>query len=108
MSFVGRSVDADAYRTLYSALGEPNSVASVPSIHMAVTFAVFLWARRFWPAVAPLCFVYSLLMAVSLVYLAEHYVLDLLLGVVIAVIIDQIVSRLWARHGRTESPRVTA
>ncbi len=93
MNFVGGSMDAETYRTLYSALGEPNSVAAVPSIHMAVTFAGYLWVRRFYPAVAPLFLVYSGLMALSLVHLAEHYVFDLLAGVLIAVAVDFVVAR---------------
>jgi membrane-associated phospholipid phosphatase len=81
MDFVGGEVHASTYRRAYASLGEPNSVAAMPSIHMGVTFAMLLWslthARR-W--VLPLVF-YNLIMAFSLVYLAEHYVLDLIVGV---------------------------
>lgn len=94
MEFVGGSMDADTYRTLYSALGEPNSVAAVPSIHMAVTFAGFLWLRRFFPAAAPLFLLYSVLMAVSLMHLAEHYFFDLLVGVLVALAVDFVVARV--------------
>jgi membrane-associated phospholipid phosphatase len=86
MDFVGGRVDADTYRTFYASLGEPNSVAAMPSIHMAVTFAMYLWARDHYPRFAPVLLVYSLVMGLALVYLAEHYILDLLAGVVCAVV----------------------
>lgn len=96
MNFVGQTVDGETYRTLYSALGEPNSVAAVPSIHMGVTFAVYLWSRRHLKPVAPLMLVYSIVMGLSLVHLAEHYVFDLLVGIVLALLVDQFVTRRWA------------
>jgi hypothetical protein len=101
MDFVGGSLDAERYRALYSALGEPNSVAAVPSIHMAVTFAGYLWVRRFSPSMAPLFLIYSGVMAISLVHLAEHYVFDLLVGALLAVLVDQIVARVDTRTQRS-------
>lgn len=98
MNFVGGSLDAERYQTLYAALGEPNSVAAMPSIHMAVTFAGYLWVRRFSPAMAPLFLIYSGVMAISLVHLAEHYVFDLLVGALVAILVDQIVARVSARR----------
>ncbi|MGE0228315.1 MAG: phosphatase PAP2 family protein [Dehalococcoidia bacterium] len=94
MEFVGGSMDAETYRTLYSALGEPNVVAAVPSIHMAVTFAAYLWVRRVFPSVAPAFLAYSALMAVSLMHLAEHYFFDLMVGVLVALAVDFIVARV--------------
>ena len=93
LDFVVRGVDVDAYRTLYRTLAEPNSVASVPSIHMAITCVVLLrsrdFARRwFWPLVA-----YTLLMALALVYLGEHYVFDVLVGIAVAVAVEVVVVR---------------
>ncbi|MGE5594627.1 MAG: phosphatase PAP2 family protein [Hyphomicrobiales bacterium] len=84
MDFVGGNVDRDTYQSFYASLGEPNSVAAMPSIHMAATFALFLWvfdsARRWsWPLLA-----YSVLMGFALVYLAEHYITDELVGVACA------------------------
>ena len=77
---------AETYDEFYKALGEPNSVAAMPSIHMAVTFVMLLWVLRFarrytWWLVA-----YCVAMAVSLVYLGEHYVADELAGVAVALI----------------------
>jgi len=85
MDFVGTDLHGETYDRVYATLGEPNSVAAMPSIHMGVTFAMALWARDharrwFWPLVA-----YTALMGVALVYMAEHYVTDLVAGVVCAV-----------------------
>jgi hypothetical protein len=107
MNFVGGSLDAETYRTLYTALGEPNSVAAMPSIHMAVTFAGYLWVRRYYPAVAPIFLIYSLLMGISLIHLAEHYVFDLLAGALIAILVDQVIER-WMRRSQLAAERISA
>jgi membrane-associated phospholipid phosphatase len=85
MDYVGGSIHGSAYSSLYAALGEPNSVAAMPSIHMAVTFAMYLWARRHLPRFAGWFLAYSGVMAVALVYLGEHYVSDLIVGIACAV-----------------------
>ena len=58
-----------------------NLVAAIPSLHAALTAAIaaFLWTRvaRKWH---PLLVAYVLVMAFTLVYTAEHYVVDILLG----------------------------
>jgi membrane-associated phospholipid phosphatase len=96
MDFVGGRVDGQTYRNLSVSLGEPNSVAAMPSIHMAVTFAMFLWTRDHAPKFAPWVLLYTLVMGFSLVYLAEHYVLDLAVGVAIAYGCHRVVERLVA------------
>jgi len=88
---------ASTYEELYAALGEPNSVAAMPSIHMAVTFAMFLWARRYarrlaWPLLA-----YTGVMALALAYLGEHYVADEAAGISVALVAWALVLRSrWA------------
>lgn len=84
MDFVGGKVNGSTYAAFSASLAEPNSVAAMPSIHMGVTFAMFLWARDNHSRFAPYLLVYSLVMGAALVYLAEHYVLDLIAGVIIA------------------------
>jgi hypothetical protein len=58
-----------------------NLVAAIPSLHAGMTLAIaaFLWHRvnRGW---RPLLAAYVLVMAFTLVYTAEHYVIDILLG----------------------------
>ena len=62
-----------------------NLVAAVPSLHagLAAAIAAFLWTRvsRKW---RPLLVAYVLVMAFTLVYTAEHYVVDILLGWLLA------------------------
>ncbi|MCC6381160.1 MAG: phosphatase PAP2 family protein [Dehalococcoidia bacterium] len=94
MDFVGGRVDAGTYRSFYASLGEPNSVAAMPSIHMAVTVAMYLWARDHYPKLAWPLFAYSVLMGLSLVYLAEHYAFDLLMGAAIAFACHLVTRRL--------------
>jgi membrane-associated phospholipid phosphatase len=84
MDFVGGQVNADTYRNFSASIGGPNPVAAMPSIHMAVTFAMYLWARDHQHRLAPWLLVYTIVMGFSLVYLAEHYVLDLMAGVACA------------------------
>jgi hypothetical protein len=63
-----------------------NLVAAVPSLHagMTLAIAVFLWNRvhRGW---RPVLVAYVIVMAVTLVYTAEHFVIDILLGWALAV-----------------------
>ena len=87
----------DTYDDFYAALGEPNSVAAMPSIHMGVTVAMFLWALRYarrwaWPLLA-----YCFVMALSLAYLGEHYLADETAGVLVAIVAWAVVRRTrWA------------
>ncbi len=63
---------------------EPNPIASMPSIHLAVTvlLACVAWgAGRGWRVAAV---TYAHLMALALVYLGEHYVLDVAAGALVA------------------------
>jgi hypothetical protein len=75
-----------------------NEVAAIPSHHAALTVltSVFLWrrVRRRW---RPLLAAYPLIMAFSLVYAAEHYVFDILLGWGAAAIVFVVVSQLELR-----------
>ena len=65
-----------------------NLVAAIPSLHagLSAAIAVFLWNRvqRRW---RPLLVAYPLTMAFTLVYTAEHYVIDILLGWVLAAVV---------------------
>ncbi len=58
-----------------------NLVAAIPSLHagMSAALAAFLW-NRLSPRWRPVLVAYPLVMAFTLVYTAEHYVIDILLG----------------------------
>ncbi|MGD9935036.1 MAG: phosphatase PAP2 family protein [Dehalococcoidia bacterium] len=84
MDFVGGKVNQGTYESVYASLGEPNSVAAMPSIHMGVTFAMYLWSRIHAPAWRWPLLAYTAVMGLALVYMAEHYVLDLAAGMACA------------------------
>lgn len=80
-----------------------NLVAAIPSLHAGMTAAVaaFLWRRvhRGW---RPLLVFYVLIMAFTLVYTAEHYVVDIVLGWAFAAAVIWSVNRYdgWRRDRR--------
>ncbi|HET9876397.1 MAG TPA: phosphatase PAP2 family protein [Mycobacterium sp.] len=76
-----------------------NLVAAIPSLHAALTamVAIFLW-RRVRPRWRPVLVAYPLIMAFTLVYAAEHYVFDILLGWALAMIVLLVFDRLEARR----------
>lgn len=83
MESVGRQLGAGLYNASYRVIGESNPIAAMPSIHMAVTFLIvfpLFRAGRWWSIAA---WVYCALMAYALVYLGEHYVVDIIVGVLI-------------------------
>ncbi len=102
MDFVGGSVDPETYTSFYASLGEPNSVAAMPSLHQGVTFAMYLWSRDHARRLAPWLLAYSVVMGVSLMYLGEHYLADIAVGMACAVVL-WLVARRWA--GNVAEPR---
>jgi hypothetical protein len=71
-----------------------NPVAAVPSLHAAYTLLItlFLWRSTRWGR--PLLALYPAAMAFALVYTAEHYLVDILLGWVYTLIAIWIVGRI--------------
>jgi membrane-associated phospholipid phosphatase len=100
MDYAGQQVDPSTYRRIYDALGVPNAVAAMPSLHMGVTFAVYLFTRDLNRWLGRLLLAYSALMGFSLVYMGEHYAVDVLVGMAIAVAVYRIY-RLW--HARAQA-----
>ena len=80
-----------------------NLVAAIPSLHAGLTLgiAMFLWHRvsRKW---RPLLVVYVLVMAFTLVYTAEHYVIDIVLGWALAVVVVYVIDRLGRARARAK------
>ena len=78
-----------------------NLVAAIPSLHAALSamVVVFLWRRIHWRW-RPFLVAYVLTMAFALVYSAEHYVVDILLGWVLAGIVLIVIGRLESRRNR--------
>lgn len=84
-----------------------NLVAAIPSLHAAVTAmtSIFLWrlVRARW---RPLLLAYPLAMAFVLVYSAEHFVVDILLGWALALVVVasiRAVESWWYRRRATKS-----
>ncbi|MFN8027564.1 MAG: phosphatase PAP2 family protein [Acidimicrobiia bacterium] len=96
---------------LLSARGRfANPVAAIPSLHAAypMLIALFFWggARRWrWLLAA-----YPLAMGFTLVYAGEHYVIDILIGWVYAVVVYLAGSAAysWWRAGATAAPAPVA
>ena len=84
MANVARSINSSFYDRTYSALGDPNPVAAMPSLHAAITFLVFLFALNYGWKIATAGFVYAMAMMFALVYSGEHYVIDTIVGSAIA------------------------
>lgn len=82
--FVGTSLDAQTYERVYASIGDPNPIAALPSVHFAITFMLFLYSLRGPRPLRTLAGIYCIGMAWALVYLGEHYVVDLLLGGLVA------------------------
>lgn len=86
MARVGGELHSGLYDRTYSTLGDPNPVAAMPSMHQAATVAACIFAlhsSRRWLRWGSL--IYCFLMAYTLVYTGEHYVIDILVGTGIAV-----------------------
>ncbi|MBV8347215.1 MAG: phosphatase PAP2 family protein [Mycolicibacterium sp.] len=84
-----------------------NLVAAIPSLHAALTamIAAFLW-RRIQSRWRPLLAAYVVVMAFTLVYSAEHYVFDILLGWALALTVHAGMNRLEARRSRARDEPV--
>jgi membrane-associated phospholipid phosphatase len=83
-----------------------NDLAAFPSLHLAMTVLVVfvLWRRARWWLRIPLA-LYPLAMAFALVYTGEHYVIDLVGGVALAVAVRKVEPRLTARITETWARR---
>lgn len=102
MPYVGGDLGGRAYAELYRAFGDSNPLAAIPSMHMGVTFGLYLLARQYSRRLGYALLAYTLLMGFSLVYLGEHYVVDLLVGVGLAWVVFRLVQ---AHYGLPQEAR---
>jgi hypothetical protein len=82
-------------------------VAAIPSLHAALSamVAAFLWRRvKMWWR--PLLAAYVLAMAFTLVYSAEHFMVDILLGWALAAIVLPVMGRLESAWSRRRASRL--
>jgi membrane-associated phospholipid phosphatase len=89
--------DPDVYRQGYEVVGV-NPVAAMPSLHMALTFVVAMTALRAGRRVGVVASAYAVAMGFSLVYLGEHYVIDVLAGVAFALVVSVVGSVVFRRE----------
>lgn len=80
MEPIAIAIGGGLYEAGYKVVGESNPIAAMPSMHFGVTF-LLVWVARGkglgWEVAA---WVYSLSMGAALVYLGEHYVIDIIVG----------------------------
>jgi hypothetical protein len=103
MEPIGKQLGGGLYQAGYSVVGESNPIAAMPSIHFAVTFLLFWVAMdygRGWRIAAT---IYSFSMGLALVYMGEHYVIDVLAGAAITSI-GWLAAGRWIRSGRSLIP----
>lgn len=84
MQNVGEEIGGGIYQASYRVIGESNPRAAMPSIHMAITFLMVFPSFALSRGFGLLMLVYSALMGYSLMYLGEHYFIDILVGCLVA------------------------
>jgi PAP2 superfamily len=90
--------------------GGANPVAAMPSLHFAfAALAAMFVANRFTTRWRYLFVLYPIGMGLTLVYTGEHYVIDLVFGLLYAVAAHLALNRWerwWAAHGERRAARV--
>jgi membrane-associated phospholipid phosphatase len=90
---VDNSLGAPVYRTIYDFI-EPNQFAAFPSMHSALPWFISLFALKIgkWKALPILIFPFGVWF--SAVYLGEHYIVDVLGGIVYATVAFMVAEKL--------------
>ncbi len=86
--------DRASLPTIYHQLN-PNLTAAMPSLHAAYPFLILLFAFYFFGKKAAPFSIYVLGVWLSIVYLGEHYVIDIIVGAVYAFWAFFITIKLW-------------
>jgi membrane-associated phospholipid phosphatase len=97
METIGKELGGGIYNASYRVIGESNAIAAMPSIHMAITFLLVFpafYAGKRWGIVA---LIYATLMGYALVYLGEHYVVDVVVGCIVTTY-AWFASAVWLRR----------
>jgi membrane-associated phospholipid phosphatase len=109
--YIWQSWGVDNYSVVYNTIS-PNPVAAIPSLHSAYPMLAVLFVFRIygWKFGVP-AMIYPLSVWLGVVYLGEHYVIDVILGVIYAFVayfvtnfvFDRIVDRKRAANIKNES-----
>lgn len=86
-----------------------NPVAAMPSLHAAgaAVLAVFCWSRTGWCGRGLLA-LYPVLMGLTLVYTGEHYVIDVLVGWLVALFAGVVGPVVLGRRRKVDEPKGVA
>lgn len=80
MEPIAMALGGGLYQAGYKIVGESNPIAAMPSMHFGITF-ILVWVARGrgwkWEWLA---WIYSLSMGAALVYMGEHYIIDIVVG----------------------------
>jgi membrane-associated phospholipid phosphatase len=81
---------------------DTNPIAAMPSLHAAfpVLCSLILWRIYRWKA--SVFYLYALLMLFVIVYTGEHYIVDVLAGVVLAILCYFVAHKLTGMKSKTE------
>lgn len=79
----------------------PDPVAAMPSMHGAFSLLVFLVLWHTWPRRAWIAIIYPLAMATTVLYTGDHYIIDILVGWLFALVAFALIWRRDARRTRT-------
>ena len=83
--------------TLYRFMA-PNQVAAMPSLHAAYPALVYLFAVRVFGKKGHFFLLYALTVWIGVVYMAQHWVIDVLVGLVYAFLAFYGTELLWKRR----------
>ncbi len=83
----------DGWGSLYSVFGG-NPLAAMPSLHFATTLMAALLLAEVGPVAGAAGFAYTATLGFALVYLGEHYVVDLIAGAALTIAVRR--SERWA------------
>jgi membrane-associated phospholipid phosphatase len=100
--------DAGANEQVYGVVTDPNPIAAMPSLHTAITVlaAVVAWRVNRWFGL--LAAFYAALMGFSLVYLGEHFVIDVLAGLGLTggvIALERALANRWSGYRAFGYPR---
>lgn len=98
IGYMTQELNPELYQASYRLVGT-NPIAAMPSLHMSITVIVALYMWRYHWLVGVAGVLYATAMAFSLVYLGEHYVVDLLAGVAMAAAIWKLAHRIGEHAG---------
>lgn len=103
--FGGRQSFSGLYAWMWKNVGW-DPFGAVPSEHAAFPFLCFLYARQAWRRAGWVLFPYCVVVWVAVVYMGEHYVTDVVLGITYAgltyLLVHNVLAARWRKTERVE------